>query len=215
MLESSRQRGWVLEPDAKVLFKDQGFDIPEHILTDSVDQAFGFLEKTEGPVAAKAVSSEILHKTEHKAVVTGISTREHLAAEVTRLLTLTGCKKVLVEQMVSGVEVIIGAKNDRQFGPVVLFGPGGTAVEIYNDTAVRMAPLKTDDVVSMVDALKAAALIKGYRGGKGVNMVSLTRTLVAFSHMVVELGGRIDSIDLNPVICTEDKCIIADARIVL
>ncbi|WP_022663956.1 acetate--CoA ligase family protein [Desulfospira joergensenii] len=215
IIENSRETGWVLEPDAKALMRLAGLDIPDFILTDSIEAAGHFLDRAGCPVAAKAVSKKILHKTEHRAVVTGIASKDHLKREMERLLALDGCEKVLIEEMVMGIELIIGAKNDFQFGPVVVFGLGGTAVEVYRDTAVRMAPLKPGDVVSMVESLKARDLVLGHRGGQGVNMEALTRMMEAFSCLIIELEHEIESVDLNPVICTGEKCIIADARIIL
>ncbi|WP_299983026.1 acetate--CoA ligase family protein [Desulfobacula sp.] len=215
IIEKSKPLGWVLEPDAKVLMKLQGFDIPDFILTNSFEAADQFLKKSESPVVAKAVSKKILHKTEHQAVVTGIFSSDHLKKEMARLQKLDGCENILVEEMVQGLEIIIGAKNDFQFGPVIVFGIGGTSVEIYNDTAVRMAPLKPGDVSSMVESLKAKEIISGYRGRAGANMEILTRLVVNFSLFVMELENDIESVDLNPVICTRDRCVIADARIIL
>ena len=215
IIEKSKSSGWILEPDAKALMKLQGFDIPDFILTNSFEAADRFLKKSESPVVAKAVSKKILHKTEHQAVVTGIFSSDHLKKEMARLQKLDGCENILVEQMVQGLEVIIGAKNDFQFGPVIIFGIGGTSVEIYNDTAVRMAPLKPGDVLSMVESLKAKKIISGYRGMAGVNMEILTHLIVNFSLFVMELENDIESVDLNPVICTRDRCVIVDARIML
>lgn len=215
IIEAHKNLGWVLEPDAKAIMKSQGLDIPEFVLTGSFEKAEKFLKKINGPVVAKAVSKKILHKTEHQAVVAGITSGDHLKKEMERLKGLEGCETILVEEMVQGLEVIIGAKNDFQFGPVVVFGIGGTSVEIYNDTAIRMAPLKPGDVFSMAASLKAKALLSGYRGKPGVNMEVLTYTLVKFSHLIMALEKDMDSLDLNPVICTKDRCIIADARIIL
>lgn len=215
MIEKSKPLGWVLEPDAKALMKSEGLDIPQFILTNSVSAAQMFLKESDGPVVAKAVSKEILHKTECQAVVTDICSGDHLKKEMKRLQRLTGCETILVEQMVQGLEVIVGAKNDFQFGPVIVFGIGGTSVEIYNDTAVRMAPLNPSDVHSMVTSLKAKELISGFRGKQGVNLEVLTHMMVNFSHFIVAFENDIESVDLNPVICTKDRCVIADARIIL
>ncbi len=215
MIDKSKATGWVLEPDAKMFFKSQGLDIPDGVLTASFKIADQFMKAASGPVVIKAVSKKILHKTEHQAVVLGIDSSENLETQMWRLLKLEGCDQVLVEEMVQGIEVIVGAKNDFQFGPVVVFGIGGTSVEIYNDTAIRMAPLNSGDVFSMVETLKGKELIKGYRGNFGVNLEILTHLLVNFSYLIMGLENDIDSIDLNPVICTKDRCVIADARIVL
>lgn len=215
IIDAHKDMGWVMEPGAKAIMKSQGLDIPDFVLTDSFEKAEKFLKKINSPVVAKAVSRKILHKTEHQAVVTGIRSGDHLKKEMERLLKLDGCESVLVEEMVEGLEVIVGAKNDFQFGPVVVFGIGGTSVEIYNDTAIRMAPLRPEDVFSMTTSLKAKALLYGYRGKGGVNMEVLTCTLVKFSHLIMALENDMESLDLNPVICTKDRCIIADARLIL
>jgi succinyl-CoA synthetase beta subunit len=215
IISKSKSLGWVLEPDAKALMKLQGIDIPDFILTHSFEEANQFLKKSACPVVAKAVSKKILHKTEHRAVVTGISSSDQLKSEMARLQKLDGCENILVEQMLKGIEVIIGAKNDFQFGPVIVFGIGGTAVEIYNDTAIRMAPLKPSDISSMVESLKAKDLILGYRGRSGVNMKILTDLMVNFSDLIMELENDIESVDLNPVMCTKDQCVVVDARIML
>jgi acetate---CoA ligase (ADP-forming) subunit beta len=215
ILEESKSSGWVLEPKAKELMKLYGLDIPDFTLTGSFETADRFLAKADCPVVAKAVSKKILHKTEYQAVSLGITSSDHLKEEMERLSKLEGCEKILVEEMIQGVEVIIGAKNDFQFGPVVIFGIGGTSVEIYNDTAIRMAPVKPDDVISMVDSLQAKELLAGYRGETGVNMEVLTNLIVNFSNLIMDFENDIESIDLNPVICTKDRCVVADARIIL
>lgn len=204
-----------MEPDAKAILKSLGFDVPECVVTKSFEAADLFRAGCSGPVVAKAVSKKILHKTEHQAVVTGIASKDHLKKEMERLQTLPGCEAVLIEEMIQGIEMIIGAKNDFQFGPVIVLGIGGTSVEIYNDTAIRMAPLKPMDVLSMVTSLKAKKILSGYRGEKGVNMEILTNLVVNFSRVVMDQENSIESIDLNPVLCTKDRCVIADARIML
>ncbi|NOX34666.1 MAG: acetyl-CoA synthetase [Deltaproteobacteria bacterium] len=215
IMEKSKLSGWVLEPDVKALMKLQGLDIPDFVLTNSFEEADRFFKKSGGPVVAKAVSKKILHKTEHDAVVTGIFSSGQLKIEMARLQKLEGCENILVEQMIKGIELIIGAKNDYQFGAVTVLGIGGTSVEIYNDTAIRMAPLKPGDVYSMVESLKAKEIVKGYRGRPGVNMEKLTHLMVGFSCLIMEMEDDIESVDLNPVICTKDRCVIADARIML
>ncbi len=215
IFQNSQSHGWVLEPDAKQLMQWHGLDIPKFVLTRDVDIAQTFLNKTGRPVVAKAVSKKILHKTEFDAVITNIISPEKLKQSMDYLLSLDGCETILVEEMVSGGEGIIGAKNDFQFGPVIVFGVGGTSVEIYNDTAIRMAPLEFKDIPSMLNSLKGRKLITGYRGSAGVNMEKLSQLLVTFSKLIMTIENQIESVDLNPVICTKNQCIVADARIML
>jgi hypothetical protein len=90
-----------------------------------------------------------------------------------------------------------------------------TGVEIYRDIIMRMAPIGQEQVESMVRSLKAHQLLEGYRGSAPISMRELTRAMVAFSDMVMDLEGLIESIDLNPLLCTSDRCVVADARIML
>ena len=122
---------------------------------------------------------------------------------------------MLVEEMLPGLELIVGGKIDEQFGPVILGGMGGVGVEIYKDTAIRMAPVTEDSVDSMIDDITARRMLLGYRGSAGVNMEALRRLIADFSGLIVEMAGEIESADLNPVLCTEERCVIADARIIL
>ena len=117
--------------------------------------------------------------------------------------------------MISGVELIIGAKIDYQFGPVILLGIGGTGVEIYRDTSLRMAPLEERHVKTMVKELRAHQLLEGYRGSEPISMGEVIRMMIAFSDLAMELEGMIESIDLNPVMCSASRCVVADARIIL
>jgi len=122
---------------------------------------------------------------------------------------------MLVEETLSGLELIVGARVDFQFGPVILLGIGGTGVEIYKDAALRMAPLEERDVKSMVQSLKASRLLEGYRGKEPVRMGELTRLLLTFSSLVMEIHSRIESIDLNPVFASASRIAVGDARIML
>ncbi|MCG8619053.1 MAG: acetate--CoA ligase family protein [Desulfobacterales bacterium] len=215
IIERSKERGWILEPDAKTIFEHAGLELPRRVVTDDFEKAAQFMESLSTPVVVKAVSGSILHKTEYNAVALNIHSRKQLKGDMERLLALEGCNTVLVEEMVTGVELFVGAKNDAQFGPVVILGMGGTGVEIYNDTAVRMAPLTEGDVLSMAGNLKAAALLTGFRGGSGIDMKALCSLVVRFSHLAMAMEADFQSMDLNPVICSAEGCAVADARIML
>ena len=133
-------------------------------------------------------------------------------SQFSRIDTFAG---ILVEEKLSGIELIIGGKMDCQFGPVVLFGMGGTAAEIYQDISLRMAPLSENDVRSMWMDLKSYPLLEGYRGSKGIHFGKLFDMMIVFSKLLMELEGQIESIDLNPVMCSPENCVVADARIIL
>lgn len=215
LLDKSKPYGWVLEPDAKRILEISGLPVPRFSLGANAEEAIAFAEEIGYPVVAKVVSPEVVHKTEVKGVAVGIQNAEELQAVFKRFARAKAFAGMLVEQMVAGQELIVGGKIDAQFGPVVLLGMGGTGVEIYKDTALRMAPIQPKDAVSMVDSLTAAKVLKGFRGEPGIDMEALAGLMTAFSELLMELGDRIESIDLNPVLCSPESCVVADARIML
>ncbi len=215
IVTASRKWGWVLEPEAKRLLAISGIDVPKFYWAKSSEEAVHFAEKIGYPVVGKLVSPKALHKSEVGGVVVGIDSVKHLEETFHRFSSFEDFTGMLIEEMVSGTELIVGAKVDYQFGPVILLGMGGTAVEIYKDTSLRMAPLKEVDVESMLKGLQAHELLKGYRGSEPVNLKELVRTLMAFSSLVMDLEGYFESVDLNPVMCSSKRCVVADARIML
>ena len=215
IIEHSHTNGWVLEPDAKHIFSLAGFDVPRYTLAETFDEAMHFAHEIGYPVVAKIVSPHILHKSDVGGVAVGIPDHERLAEVFQRFKGMDGFIGVLVEELVSGVELIIGSKIDFQFGPMILLGLGGTSVEIYKDVSLRMAPLSAHDASSMIKGLKAHRLLEGYRGAEPVDLGKLSDTLLSFSSLIIEIQDRIESIDINPLLCTSRRCVIADARIML
>lgn len=215
ILSNSRNAGWVMEPEAKRLLALSGLRVPRFGWVRDGDDAVRLAREIGYPVAAKVVSPKILHKSEWNGVAVGLDRDEAVLETYERFSRLDGFEGMLVEEMVSGLELILGAKVDYQFGPVILLGMGGTGVEIYKDSAIRMAPLQERHVRSMVGNLKAHALLEGYRGAEPVNLDDLTHTMLTFSRLVMDLEEQIESVDLNPVKCNKEACIIADARILL
>jgi hypothetical protein len=215
ILSAWEEIGWVLEPEAKRLFSLAGLDVPRFIWATRAEEAVRFARETGYPVVGKVVSPKVIHKSDWDGVVVGIDTDQKLIETFARFLRVEGFAGMLVEEMVRGVELIVGAKVDEQFGPVILLGLGVTGVEIYRDVALRMAPLTERDIESMWRCLKAHPILEGYRGSDPVNLLELDRLLMTFSHLVMDLEKYMHSIDLNPVICSPVRCVIADARIML
>jgi acyl-CoA synthetase (NDP forming) len=215
ILTASRNVGWVMEPQAKQLFSMVGLTVPRFGWANTEGEALQCAKEIGYPVVAKVVSPRVVHKSDRNGVALGLASDTELVETMRRFSQVEGFAGVIVEEMMSGLELMVGAKIDYQFGPVILMGIGGTGVEIYQDIALRMAPLHQRDVESMVKGLKAGQLLKGYRGSEPINMGELTRLLVTFSGLVMDLEEYIESIDLNPVICSSNACVIADARIML
>ena len=215
ILSRSKEHGWVLEPEAKEILMASAIQVPAYCWSQSPAEAVEFADTTGYPVVAKLVSPEVIHKSEARGVVVGIDTAGQLRDVFRRFARRKAFSGVLVEQMVQGLELIVGGKIDMQFGPVVLLGMGGTGVEIYKDTTLRMAPIGEKDVLSMVNCLTAGRLLHGFRGDAAIDMQALVDLMVAFSDLLMKLAGQIESVDLNPVICSSSGCLVADARIML
>lgn len=215
ILQKSKKWGWVLEPDAQKIFSLYGFKTPKYDVATTGDQAVTVARKIGYPVVAKIVSPAIIHKSDVKGVVVGIKDDETLTLTLERLSKLDGFVGMLIAEMVKGLELIVGAKNDVQFGPMILVGMGGVGVEIYKDVSLRMAPLKTRDADNMINELAARKLLTGYRGADPINMDALRKTIVNFSRLMMDLKDIVESVDLNPVMCTVKTCTIVDSRIML
>ncbi len=212
---AAKEYGWVMEPDAKDILKMAGVAVPSYQWVRTREEALNFAADQGYPLAMKIVSPQVLHKSDVGGVLVGIDSKEALLAGFEKMNRLEGFAGVLVEEMVTGIELIVGAKVDFQFGPVVMLGIGGVSVEIYQDTVIRMAPVDNADVEIMVKKLKAHKLLEGFRGAKPINMAALSHLMVTFSRLVADLARDIESIDLNPVFCNEKQCVAADARMIL
>jgi succinyl-CoA synthetase beta subunit len=215
IIARSAKQGWVLEPDAKQILSLSGLEVPKFIWAKTVAEALRFAHKAGYPAVAKVISPTVIHKSDVGGVVTQIADDKVLTETFQRFSSIEGFAGMLVEESVAGVELIVGAKKDHQFGPVILLGIGGTGVEIYRDTVLRMAPLQSTDIASMIKGLKAHQLLEGYRGTEPVNLQALKGLLKLFSELVMEIEDDFESIDLNPVMCTTARCVVADARILL
>jgi acyl-CoA synthetase (NDP forming) len=215
IIRRAKSYGWVLEPEAKRLLSLGEIRVPDFRWTATLPEALAAAEDVGYPLVVKIVSPAIVHKSEVNGVAVGLEDADELTDVFRDFSKLEGFAGVLIEPLVSGIELIIGAKIDYQFGPIILLGIGGTGVEIYQDIALRMAPLSDSDVSSMVESLKGAKLLRGYRGAEPIDMPALIRLVHHFSVLVMELADHIDTIDLNPVKCTGTTCVVVDARIML
>jgi acetate---CoA ligase (ADP-forming) subunit beta len=215
LLQSAHTYGWVMEPYAKRLFALAGMDVPRFKWVRSLDEGVSFANEIGYPVVMKIVSPQVVHKSDAGGVAIGITDSAGLASAFNRMSTIKGFTGVIVEETVKGIELIIGATIDEQFGPVILVGIGGTSTEIYHDVGLAMAPLCESDVDNMIRSIKAVPLLKGFRGSEPANIDALKKLVIRFSELVMDLGDIIESIDLNPVMCSAERCVIADARIMI
>jgi len=125
-------------------------------------------------------------------------------------------KGVLLEKMVpNGVELIIGLQNDSQFGPSIMVGLGGIYTELFKDVSFRVLPITKDDALKMLNSLRGSDILKGFRGSKAVNMDMISEAIVNIGTLGVDLAGKYESIDFNPVVVYPDGYFVVDAKIIL
>jgi acyl-CoA synthetase (NDP forming) len=223
ILFEARGRGPALcETDSKRILTCYGIAIPREIVAHDPEQAALAAGKIGGPVAVKIVSPDILHKTEAGGVRLGVSTPDD-AREAARNILASAASYapqaridgISVQQMApAGVALVLGVKNDRQFGPLVAAGLGGIMVELLSDTAVRLAPVGDQTARAMLASLKGQALLTGFRGKPGVDVDGLVDTICRLSELAHDLSDVIDQIDINPVIAGAGGVMAADALIV-
>jgi acetate---CoA ligase (ADP-forming) len=210
------------ETDSKRVLASYGIAVPREILARDPAAAAAASRRIGGSVAIKIVSPDIPHKTEAGGVRLGLSTPEDVrgAAEDIRASALRYAPRARidgfsVQQMTPpGVEIVLGVKNDRQFGPLIAAGLGGIMIELLGDTAVRLAPVNDQAARAMLASLKGHALLTGFRGKPGVDIDALVDTICRLSELAHDLSDIVDQIDVNPVIAGGSGVMAADALLV-
>ncbi|MBT8077253.1 MAG: acetate--CoA ligase family protein, partial [Gammaproteobacteria bacterium] len=207
-------RGNVLyEPEALELLRDFGIDaVPARVVT-SHREAVVAAGEMGWPVAVKT-GAGIAHKSDRHGVRLNVSTEQELIDCVDDLQARLG-EKVLVAPMASpGVEMIFGARNDPQFGPIVIVGFGGVHAEVLRDAAFALPPFDDAQAKRMFERLQLRDLLHGARGAPAVDVERLAAMASRFSVMVYEMHNAIGEVDVNPVIASADGCVAVDALIV-
>lgn len=167
-------------------------------------------EKIGYPLALKVVGP--VHKSDVGGVTLNIKSGTHLVAEFTRMKKIKGVKAVLIQEMISGTELFIGAKYESKFGHVILCGLGGIFVEVLGDFSSGLAPLTFSEANSMIRSLKAYRIIRGARGKPGINEQKFAEIIVRLSSLL-RFATEIKEMDLNPLIGTPEEITVVDARI--
>ncbi|WP_029903673.1 acetate--CoA ligase family protein [Prevotella sp. 10(H)] len=202
--------GYIDSNSIRGLFAAAGIPQVEELVTQNKEEAISFANKTGYPVVAKCVGP--VHKSDVGGVVLNIRSDEHLAFEFDRLMKIPETTDVMIQPMLSGQELFIGAKYESKYGHIVLCGLGGIFVEILKDVASGLAPLSFEEASSMIRSLRAYKIIQGTRGQKGLNEALFTEIIVRISAML-RYATEIKEMDINPLLANGDKVIAVDARI--
>ncbi len=201
------------EAQALGLFASLGIPVAEH----AIAQPPGYAHAVPYPVAAKALSADILHKTEAGAVCLGIADRVELDREVRAMLErVPAARVVLVQKMESGLaEAIVGYRDDPVVGPIVLVGAGGTLAEIYGDFALRLAPVSEDEAAAMIERVKGLATVRGYRNLPRGDVGALAKAVAAVSRLALVPGLPVAEAEINPLIVKREGVVAVDGLVVM
>ncbi|HET7393713.1 MAG TPA: acetate--CoA ligase family protein, partial [Candidatus Binatia bacterium] len=209
-------------PEAQQLCEAYGISTPKQALATTASEAAQVAAKLGFPVVLKIVSDDILHKTEAGGVIAELENAadvragfEQLVSNAKRYKSDVSIQGVQVQQMLKGgQEVMVGAVTDATFGKMIAFGLGGILVEVMKDITFRMAPVSETEAAAMLDSIAAAEVLRGVRGGKGVDRAALADIISKVSKLVTDFP-EINEVDLNPIFATDTGASAVDVRIVL
>ena len=207
--------------EAWEIFEHLGIPMNKSALARNESEVEELSEILGFPLAMKISSKDILHKTEAGGVVLEIQDEfeakkafKKIIKNVKAFNPSAAIEGVVMGQMVRGPEIIIGTSSDPQFGPMVMFGLGGTLVEVYKDVSFRLIPLTKIDALEMIEEIRGKAAYKGARGMPAANPDELAELIVKVAD-AVRLLPDIKELDINPLIVTKGGLIAVDARIML
>ena len=207
--------------ESRKIMKLSGIPLNRMELAEDLDESLIKANSIGYPVVLKIVSEDVLHKSDSGGVKIGINSDEdfrnayeEMMKKVRRFHPNVKIDRVSIEEMVEGVELLIGTNTDSQFGKMIALGVGGIFVEVYKDVSFRLIPVRKEDVEDMLSEITGRKLLDGFRGKPKVDKEELISLVLKISKLVEE-NPSIKEMDLNPVVATSEGLKAIDARIIL
>lgn len=210
IIKGITENGYVAPDLVRKILSCAGIPLVPELVSTSRDELLRFADEVGFPVVAKVVGP--LHKSDVGGVALNIRSREVLEAEFERMMQIPDATAVMVQKMLRGTELFIGAKYEERFGHVVLCGLGGIFVEVLRDVSSGLAPLGYDEAYSMIHSLRGYKILQGTRGQQGINEHKFTEIIVRLSTLL-RFATEIKEIDINPLLADGDSVVAVDARI--
>ncbi|MCS7368589.1 MAG: acetate--CoA ligase family protein [archaeon GBS-70-058] len=215
-------RKYLMEHEAKSICQQYGMSVTRFKVAKDLNEALNYAKEIGYPVVFKIVSPDIIHKSDVGGVIVNIKNEEEAINAYKRIMENIARNKpdarivgILVQEMApAGLEVIVGAIKDPQFGHTVMFGLGGIFVEILKDVTFRITPLTIEDAMEMIREIKGYPLLKGYRGQPPADENTIIDIIMKTSKLLTDFP-QISQLDLNPIFVYEKGAKIVDARIIL
>jgi acetyltransferase len=209
---SIEKDGYVPPQTVRDILSCAGIPLVPEMVSTSKEALMAFANEVGYPVVAKVVGP--VHKSDVGGVALNIRTEKHLALEFDRMMGIQDATGVMVQKMLKGTELFIGAKYEERFGHVVLCGLGGIFVEVLKDVSSGLAPLTYGEAYSMIHSLRGYKIIKGTRGQQGINEQKYAEIIVRLSTLL-RFATEIKEIDINPLLADENNVVAVDARILI
>ena len=210
IIDGIKEDGYIAPALVHELLDSAGIPTVPELVSTSKQEVADFAERCGYPVVAKVVGP--VHKSDVGGVALNIRSRQVLEAEFDRMMQLPEATGVMVQKMLRGTELFIGAKYEERFGHVVLCGLGGIFVEVLKDVSSGLAPLSLAEAQSMIHSLRGYKIIKGTRGQSGINERKYAEIIVRLSTLL-RFATEIKEMDINPLLADAENVIAVDARI--
>ncbi|MBR3123739.1 MAG: acetate--CoA ligase family protein, partial [Prevotella sp.] len=212
IIDGISENGYIAPELVHQLLESAGIPtVPEFVSADR-SEILAFADQCGYPVVAKVVGP--VHKSDVGGVALNIRSKEVLAAEFDRMMQIPDATAVMVQKMIKGTELFIGAKYEPRFGHVVLCGLGGIFVEVLKDVSSGLAPLTYPEVESMIHTLRGYKILQGTRGQSGINCQKYAEIIVRLSTLL-RFATEIKEMDINPLLADERDVVAVDARILV
>ena len=211
----TRGSGWLTMPEVEGLLTAVRIPVARSETAATETDVVAAANRVGYPIVLKAIGPDILHKSDVGGVIVGLPSAAAVAKAWRELSARLGDRmsSALVQEMVtSGVDMLIGATDDPRFGPVIACATGGTLTELIHDATFRLHPLTIEDAAELIDGLKSARLLRGYRGGPVLDEAALRECLLRLS-VLLELCPEIRELDINPVRVLPRGTRALDARV--
>ena len=212
IINGIQESGYVSPELVREILSCAGIPLVPEFVSTSKEELVEFAEKCGYPVVAKVVGP--VHKSDVGGVALNIRSKEVLSAEFDRMMQIPDATAVMVQKMIKGTELFIGAKYEPRFGHVVLCGLGGIFVELLKDVSSGLAPLSYEEAYSMIRSLRGYKILKGTRGQRGINERKYAEIIVRLSTLL-RFATEIKEMDINPLLADENDVIAVDARILI
>ncbi|WP_282604703.1 bifunctional acetate--CoA ligase family protein/GNAT family N-acetyltransferase [Pelagibius sp. Alg239-R121] len=215
-------REWLSEPEAKAVLSAYDIPVVETYQVDSPEAAASAAARIAGPVVLKILSPDLTHKSDVGGVMLGLEgetevleAAQEMQARIHRLAPHAVLRGFTVQsfcQRPHAQELIVGAATDAQFGPVILFGAGGTAVEVLADKAIGLPPLNSTLARALIEETRVFRLLQGYRDRAPADLDAVAATLIRLSDLIVDFN-EIAEVDINPLLADAQGVVALDARV--